>query len=75
MSGVDPIGSTPEYLFRREHELEQQRDLDKVSRAEQPKEEVKSVSEVKSDAARQAEQTTLYDFRYTGKGSFIDKVF
>jgi hypothetical protein len=75
MSGVAPIGSTPEYLFRREHELEQQKELEKVTRTEQPKEEVKSVPEVKSDAARQAEQATLYDFRYTGKGSFIDKVF
>ncbi|MEZ7195655.1 hypothetical protein [Pseudodesulfovibrio karagichevae] len=75
MSGVAPIGSTPEYLFRREHELEQQKELAKVSRAEQPKEEAKSVPEVKSDAARLAEQATLYDFRYTGKGSFIDKVF
>jgi len=31
--------------------------------------------EAKSDAAKQAEKTTLLDFRYTGKGSFIDKVF
>ena len=75
MSGVAPIGSTPEYLFRREQAQEQERELEKVSRSEQPKAEVKSVPEVKSDAARQAEQTTLYDFRYTGKGSFIDKVF
>jgi hypothetical protein len=69
MSGVDPIGSTPEYLLRREEEQVQ------ASRPEEPKAEVKSVPEVKSDAAKQAEQSTLYDFRYTGKGSFIDKVF
>ncbi|OIQ51559.1 hypothetical protein BerOc1_00013 [Pseudodesulfovibrio hydrargyri] len=75
MSGVAPIGSTPEYLFRREHELERQKESETASRAEQPKAEVKSVPEAKSDAARQAEQATLYDFRYTGKGSFIDKVF
>jgi len=75
MSGVAPIGSTPEYLFRREHEQEEVRELEKTNRSEQPKAEVESVPEIKSAAARQAEQATLYDFRYTGKGSFIDKVF
>jgi hypothetical protein len=67
MSGVAPIGSSPEYPLRREEE--------QVSRPEEPKAEVKSVPEIKSDAVKRAEQATIYDFRYTGKGSFIDKVF
>ncbi|MGE4422910.1 MAG: hypothetical protein AB7D39_11490 [Pseudodesulfovibrio sp.] len=69
MSGVAPIGFASEYPLRREEEPEP------VSPPEEPKDEVKIPAEVKSDAAKQAEQTTLYDFRYTGKGSFIDKVF
>ncbi|WP_338666892.1 hypothetical protein [Pseudodesulfovibrio methanolicus] len=69
MSGIAPIGSAPEYPLRREEEPEQ------VAPAKKPEAEVKIPAEAKSEAARQAEQTTLYDFRYTGKGSFIDKVF
>ncbi|EGB13710.1 hypothetical protein DND132_0493 [Pseudodesulfovibrio mercurii] len=68
MSAVAPIGSTPDYLPRQEKEPEP------VPQAERAG-EVKTPTEVKSDAVKQAEQTTLYDFRYTGKGSFIDKVF
>jgi hypothetical protein len=69
MNGVAPIGSAPEYPLRREEEPEQ------VSPPKRTGTEVKSVAEVKLEAAKQAEQATLYDFRYTGKGSFIDKVF
>ncbi|WP_207263466.1 hypothetical protein [Desulfovibrio sp. Huiquan2017] len=69
MSAVAPIGSTPEYTSGREEEPK------RVSPAERTTDEVKTLAEVKSEAAGQAERTTLYDFRYTGKGSFIDKVF
>jgi len=69
MNGVAPIDSAPEYLRRREEETE------RPAPAEPANDEVKGVPEAKSDAAKQAEKTTLLDFRYTGKGSFIDKVF
>ena len=29
----------------------------------------------KADSVKQAEKTTIQDFQYTGKGSFIDRVF
>lgn len=70
MSAVAPIGSTPEYSPGREEEPK------RVPPAEErTTDEVKTLPEVKAESAGQAERTTLYDFRYTGKGSFIDKVF
>ena len=69
MSTVAPIGSAREYLARREEEPE------RVIPSEPPSSSEKTPSEIKADVVKQAEKTTLNDFQYTGKGSFIDKVF
>ena len=69
MNGVAPVGPAPDYLPRREEELDQ------VAPASQPSPDLKSESAVKADVVKQAEKTTVYDFQYTGKGSFIDKIF
>ncbi|AMK11764.1 MAG: hypothetical protein AB7E51_08850 [Pseudodesulfovibrio sp.] len=70
MDVVAPAGPVLDYQTRREEELE------RVSRTSRPPEpDDKPPAEVKADSVKQAEKTTLNDFQYTGKGSFIDKVF
>lgn len=69
MSGVAPLGPASEYRPKREDELE------RVGPSSQPPAEDKLPSAIQADAQKQAEKTTVQDFRYTGKGSFIDKVF
>lgn len=69
MNGVAPATPALDYQPRREEEL------DRVSQASRPELDDKSPAEVKADSVKQAEKTTLNDFQYTGKGSFIDKVF
>jgi len=71
MSGVAPIGPMQEFSPNLREE-----ELDRVElKSTQPPMEDTSPQVVKSDARKQAENATIYGFRYTGMGSFIDKVF
>lgn len=78
MSGVVPIGSTQEYSpKRREEELARMERMERLNKKETalpPKDET-PLQVVRDDAQKRAENATLYNFRYTGTGSFIDKVF
>lgn len=69
MNGVAPAGPAQEEQYWREQEL------DRVSPDSRSRPDDKTPAEVKADSVKQAEKTTLNDFQYTGKGSFIDKVF
>ena len=69
MSGVVPLGSVTDYQSRREEELE------RIDPPRKPLADEKPEPLFKADSVKQAEKTTLQDFQYTGKGSFIDKVF
>ncbi|MBG0789937.1 MAG: hypothetical protein H0S80_05490 [Desulfovibrionaceae bacterium] len=72
MSGVAPIGPMQEYSpNHREEEIDR---MEKPSSTQPPTTET-SPQVIKSDARKKAENATLYGFRYTGTGSFIDKVF
>lgn len=71
MSGVAAIGPMSEYLPNKKDEESEPR----VEPANQgPSDEVHSPV-VKAADSQQAEKTTVQGFQYTGKGSFIDKVF
>ncbi len=70
MSGIASIGSMSEYLTDRTDEKP-----DRIEPANQvPNDELQSPV-VKALDRQQAEKTTLQTSQYTGKGSFIDKVF
>jgi hypothetical protein len=69
MNGVASMDPASEYWTGREQQTE------RVSPSERMSDDVKTPAEIQADAVAQAEKTTLNDFRYTGKGSFIDKVF
>ncbi|WP_272699745.1 hypothetical protein [Desulfovibrio sp. Fe33] len=69
MNGVAPMGPASEHWSGREEPAE------RIIPSERTSDDVKTPAEVQADAVAQAEKTTLNDFRYTGKGSFIDKVF
>ncbi len=71
MSGITPIGPMQEFSpNRREEQMDQ---LDK--KTTQPTTEETSPQAVEGIEQKKAEKSTLYDFKYTGMGSFIDKVF
>ena len=69
MSIVAPVGPASEYRPRREDELE------RIEPANKQPVEDKPPAAVDADVQKQAEKTTLNDFKYTGKGSFVDKIF
>ena len=72
MSGVAPIGPMQDYSpNQREEEIDRM----EQSSSTQPSTTETSPQVVKSDSQKKAENATLYGFRYTGVGSFIDKVF
>lgn len=71
MSGVAPIGTMQEVSPTLREE-----EADRADQATtQPPATETSPQVVKSDLQKKAENATLYGFRYTGMGSFIDKVF
>ena len=71
MSGVAPIGPMQEASPNLREE-----EIDRMGKSSsQPPSNETSPQVVKSDAQKNAENATLYGFRYTGTGSFIDKVF
>lgn len=71
MSGVVPIGPMQEFSPNLKEE-----EMDRMEqKTTQPPTEDTAPQVVKSDAEKKAENATLYGFRYTGMGSFIDKVF
>ncbi|BDQ36240.1 hypothetical protein SYK_06000 [Pseudodesulfovibrio nedwellii] len=70
MSGVAPIGSVNEYQpLTREDERE------RIEPDNQPPVHEKSTEAVQGAIRKQSENETIYGFKYTGRGSFIDKVF
>ena len=69
MSGIAALGPMSEYLPYRDEEEPKQ-----VKPVNQPSDEVQSPV-VKAVDQQLAEKTTVQEFQYTGKGSFIDKVF
>lgn len=71
MSGIASVGSMSEYLppERLEDEQEQVTPVKKSDDESQP------APVIQASAQQQAEKTTTQAFQYTGKGSFIDKVF
>jgi len=71
MSGVTPIGPLSEYHPNRDEERDR---VEQVS-PEQPAQDEKSHSMVLGAEQKQDAKTTIQNFQYTGKGSFIDKVF
>ena len=71
MSSVAPIGTMQEVSpTLRDEEMDRAE-----QKATQPLATETSPQVVKSDIQKKAENATLYGFRYTGMGSFIDKVF
>jgi len=70
MSGIASIGSMSEYLPDRDN-LEQRKidSVDKDAKDDSPAPYVRAAD------AQLSEKTTLQGFQYTGKGSFIDKIF
>lgn len=72
MSGIASIGSMSEYLPPKRSEDESER----IEPFNQPsKDDELQAPVVKASAQQLAEKTTVQGFQYTGKGSFIDKVF
>lgn len=70
MSGIAALGPMSEYLPNRpEEEPERIEPKDQAPKDEMPSPLVKAADQ------QQAEKTTIQAFQYTGKGSFIDKVF
>lgn len=70
MSGVAPIGPLQEFSPNLKEE-----EMDRLDSSTQPPAQDTPPPVVKNDAEKKAENMTLYAFRYTGTGSFIDKVF
>ena len=70
MSGVAPIGSVNEYW-----PISRENDRERVESDSPPLEPDKSSVAVESAVRKQSEKETIYGFQYTGRGSFIDKVF
>lgn len=70
MSGVAPIGPASDLLSNRDEERDVVEPIETVKIGED-----KSPMLIKSEDQKQAEKTTLQAFQYTGKGSFIDKIF
>ena len=71
MSGVAPIGPMQETSPNLREE-----EIDRMGKSSsQPPPDETSTQVIKSDAQKKAENATLYGFRYTGTGSFIDNVF
>lgn len=70
MSSIAALESVSEYAPNRYEEKRE--DIEPVK--DQPKEE-SQVPVVQSAAEQQDQKTTVQSFQYTGKGSFIDKVF
>lgn len=71
MSGIAAIGPMSEYLPNRNDD--EPEPIIKPADQE-PKDEIQSPV-VKAADSQLAEKTTVQGFQYTGKGSFIDKVF
>jgi len=71
MSGVAPIGHLSDFQPRRKDEEVER--MEKV--ATQPPPDEKPLAALNGQVEKEAEKTTLYSFKYTGKGSFIDKIF
>ena len=70
MSGISPLESTSEYAPNR---YEGKRDDVETVMAE-PREESQTQN-VQAADQQQNKKHTIQGFQYTGKGSFIDKVF
>ena len=71
MSGVAPIGPMQEFSpNRRDDEIDRLEQSSSLPPSDDPQSQV-----VHGTEQKQAEKSTLYDFKYTGLGSFIDKVF
>ncbi len=70
MSGVAPIGSVNEY-----HPLTREDEKERIEPNHQPPVQEKSTESVQGAIRKQSENETIYGFQYTGRGSFIDKVF
>ncbi|MBI9078200.1 MAG: hypothetical protein JEY79_00485 [Pseudodesulfovibrio sp.] len=70
MSGIAALGSMSEYLPNRTDE-----EPERIEPANQvPNDEVQSPF-IRAADQQQAQKTTMQAFQYTGKGSFVDKVF
>jgi hypothetical protein len=70
MSEITPLESVREYFPRREEE-----DSKQIEPEKQVQNKELHAPVVKAADQQQAEKTTVQGFQYTGKGSFIDKVF
>lgn len=70
MSGIGALEPVSEYAPNRFEEKRE--DVEPIK--DQPKEEIQAPV-VQSATEQQDQKTTIQSFQYTGKGSFIDKVF
>ncbi len=70
MSGISPLEALSEYAPNRH---EDKRDDVETVRAE-PREESQTQN-VQAAVNQQDQKNTIQGFQYTGKGSFIDKIF
>lgn len=69
MSSIQSIEPLSEYAPREEDRVERVESTD-----DQPKDDV-MVPYVKAASTSQDHKTTIQSFQYTGKGSFIDRIF
>lgn len=70
MSSISPLEAASEYAPNRYEEKREDVEPAEV----QPREEIQTQN-VQSAAQQQDQKNTIQGFQYTGKGSFIDKVF
>ena len=70
MSGIAPLDSTGEYAPNRYEEKREDVDLVKA----EPREE-SQIQTVDVPTQQQDQKNTIQASQYTGKGSFIDKIF
>lgn len=70
MSGISPLEATSEYAPNR---FEEKREDVEAVKAE-PREESQTQN-VQAAVHQQDQKQTIQGFQYTGKGSFIDKIF
>lgn len=70
MSSIGALEPLSEYAPNRYEEKRE--DIEPVK--DQPKEEIQTPV-VQAAAEQQDQKTTMNQFQYTGKGSFIDKIF
>lgn len=70
MSGIEALESISEYAPNRYEEKREKIEPAK----EMPNEQIQA-SKVQASVEQQDQKTTVQGFQYTGKGSFIDKIF